>query len=187
MKKIFLITLLFLSFLNISYAYETVQYQPTWDDNNSQTNDAWESNFPTTDTQSSWDPNSPDFVWPPEPKQEGDNNNSWCNYTDWDSVAKLLDWCKPKKVVSSTDMKLETWFKKKVNWFITNLMVVLWIIAVWAIVYAWWLMQFSAWEDEQINKAKNIIKWTIIWFLLLISASWIVYIVINVMFWLWWG
>ncbi len=138
----------------------------------------------------SWNPNSPDFVWPPAPKQEEDNkgyNNSWCKYNDWDSVSKLLDWCKPKKVVSSTDMKLETWFKKKVNWFITNLMVVLWIVAVWAIVYAWWLMQFSAWEDEQINKAKNIIKWTIIWFLLLISASWIVYIVINVMFWLWWG
>lgn len=140
MKKIFLMILLFLSFLNISYA------------------DTW-------DKISTYDK---------------------CKYNDWDSVVKLLDWCKPQKVVSSTDMKLETWFKKKVNWFITNLMVVLWIIAVWAIVYAWWLMQFSAWEDEQINKAKNIIKWTIIWFLLLISASWIVYIVINVMFWLWW-
>jgi len=50
------------------------------------------------------------------------------------------------------------------------------------LVYAGMLFQFSAGEDEQINKAKNVVKMTLIGFVLLISASSIVYIVINVFY-----
>jgi hypothetical protein len=55
-------------------------------------------------------------------------------------------------------------------------------MAVGALVYAAILFQFANGEDEKIKKAKDIVKWTIIGFILLISASGIIYIVINVMF-----
>lgn len=109
----------------------------------------------------------------------------WCRYSEWASLSSFLNWCKPSTVVWSSDMKVEWWFKGKINNWIKNISLVLWVLAVWALVYAWLIMQFSGWEDEKIKKWKNIIKWTLIWFLLLISASWIVYIVINVMFGLW--
>lgn len=109
-----------------------------------------------------------------------------CNYTEWADLSSFLDDCKPEKVVSADDMTVEWWFKDKINEWITNISLILWILAVWALVYAWLLMQLSAWEDEKIKKGKNIIKWTLTGFLLLISASAIVYIIINVMFGLWW-
>lgn len=117
--------------------------------------------------------NSPAIAW-------------WCRYAEWGSLSTFLNGCKPKNVVWwVSDMKVEGWFKKTLNRWIKNISLVLWIMAVWCLVYAWLLMQLSAWEDEQIKKWKNIIKWTLVWFLLLISAWWIVYLVINVMFWLW--
>lgn len=111
--------------------------------------------------------------------------SSWCRYSEWASLSSFLNWCKPNTVVWWSDMKVERWFKDKINKWIKNISLVLWVLAVWALVYAWLIMQFSGWEDEKIKKGKNIIKWTLIWFILLISASGIVYIVINVMFGLW--
>jgi len=109
----------------------------------------------------------------------------WCNYSEWTTLTGFLKSCKPKTVVWANNMSVGGWFKAKINNWIKNISLVLWVLAVWSLVYAWLLMQFSAWEDEMIKKSKNIIKWTIIWFILLISASGIVYVVINVMFWLW--
>lgn len=102
------------------------------------------------------------------------------NVNAWD----LLNQYKPKKVVwsSSWDMDLDGGFKDKVNSYLRTISTILWVVAVWALVYAGMLMQFSGWEDEKVSKAKKIIKWAIIWFILLISASAIVYIIINVMF-----
>lgn len=110
---------------------------------------------------------------------------AWCTYSEWASLSSFLNDCKPKTVVWASNMEVGDGFKIKLNTWIKNISLVLWVLAVWSLVYAWFLMQFSAWEDELIKKSKNIIKWTIIWFILLISASWIVYVVINVMFWLW--
>jgi hypothetical protein len=110
-----------------------------------------------------------------------------CSYSEWVSLSSFLNGCKPKSLVWWSDMKVELWFKKKVNNWIKNISLVLWIIAIWALVYSWLLMQFSGWEDEKIKKWKNIFKWTIIWFFLLISSSWIIYVVINVIFGLRWS
>lgn len=108
-----------------------------------------------------------------------------CEYKDWDSIDTLLNNCKPSKVVWKWDYEVEEWLKTKFNNIIENISLLIWIIAVWALVYAWFLMQISAWEDEQIKKAKDIIKWTIIGFLLLISAWGIIYIIINFMYEVW--
>ncbi len=126
------------------------------------------------DTNTQNNTNSPTSLW------------WWCTYTEWSELSSFLNWCKPENVVWAEDMRVESWLKSKVNNWIKNISLILWILAVWSLVYAWLLMQFSAWEDELIKKSKNIIKWTLIWLVLLISASGIIYIVVNVMFWLWW-
>jgi hypothetical protein len=43
-------------------------------------------------------------------------------------------------------------------------------------------MTLSAWEDEKIKKAKDVIKWWIIGFIWVISASWIILFVVNLMY-----
>lgn len=114
------------------------------------------------------------------------SNSSSCRYSEWASISSFLNWCKPSNAVWwVNDMKVEWWFKTVINKWIKNISLVLWLLAVWCLVYAGLLMQLSAWEDDQIKKWKNIVKWTIFWFILLISASWIVYIIVNIMFWLW--
>lgn len=110
-----------------------------------------------------------------------------CTYNDWDWPSRILKNCKPDNVVWDKGEKFDiwwenSWFKKRINTLVTNISLVLWVLAVWSLVYAWFLFQFSAWEDEKIKKAKDIFKWTIIWFLWLISASWIIYIVINLIY-----
>lgn len=185
MKKIFLYILLFSSFLislNV-YANECFDWDCTVTPNNdAELNelefDDYGSNSPSTDASNVND----------ESKDEGkDTLNSWCTYKEWVSLSSFLNWCKPKTVVWWWTMTIEGWFKDKINDWIQNIALVLWVWAVWALVYAAILLQLSGWEDEQIKKAKNIVKWTLIWFLLLISASWIIYVVINVMFGLWWS
>lgn len=140
----------------------------------------------------SWDPNSPDFVWPPAPSTTTNETTSsttsttGCKYNEQSDLSGFLDGCKPKTVVWGTNMRVDGWFKSKINQWIANISLVLWVAAVGALVYAALLLQFANWEDEKIKKAKDIIKWTMIWFLLLISASGFIYVVINVMFGLWW-
>lgn len=138
-------------------------------------------------------------------------NSSGCTYSeDW-SLRDLLESCKPKEVVwwknttsvifswsltwswpqvgigldSQINYEIEGWLKEKVNSIIKNISLLVWIIAVWALVYAWFLMQTSAWDDEKIKRAKDITKWVVIGFLLLISAWGIIYIVINIMYAVW--
>lgn len=97
-------------------------------------------------------------------------------------ISWFLDKCKAKNLAWKADYDLEEGAKTQVNTWITNVSLILWFIAVAMLVYAGMLFQFSAGEDEQINKAKNVVKMTLIWFVLLISASSIVYIVINVFY-----
>lgn len=114
--------------------------------------------------------------------------SSWyspCRYSEWASLWTFLNGCKPKTVVGGSDMTVEWGFKSKINKWIVNLSVFLWVMAVGSLVYAAFLMQISGGADEDIKKGKNIVKNTILWFLALIMASGIVYLVINVMFWLW--
>lgn len=115
--------------------------------------------------------------------------NPGCVYYEDDeiSISDFLEDCTPDGVVTWWTMDLDGWLRDMVLWWITNFSLFLWFIAVWALVYAGLLLQFSGWEDEKISKAKNIFKWTIIGFILLISASGIVYVIINVMFGLWWN
>jgi hypothetical protein len=43
-------------------------------------------------------------------------------------------------------------------------------------------MAISQWEDEKITKAKNVIKWSIIWFILVLTARLIINLIIRIMY-----
>lgn len=109
-----------------------------------------------------------------------------CTYREGDSVWSFLEKCAPDWVVTQKDMTIEKWAKDLVNKWIGNIATILWVLAVWSLIYAAILFQFANGEDEKINKAKGVVKWTMIGFLLLISASGIIYVVINMIFGLAW-
>lgn len=65
----------------------------------------------------------------------------------WDAQLTNLSW---------TIMQIINW----VNWFI-------WIITVLLIIYAWFNILFSAWDEEKVKKAKNTLLYIGIWLFLL--------------------
>lgn len=107
-----------------------------------------------------------------------------CTYEDGGELSDFLTKCKPKQVAWYGDYKLDWGFKTQVNTWIKNISLTLWFLAVGVLVYAGMLFQFAAGEDEKINKAKNLIKYTLLGFLLLISAGSIIFVIINIVYFL---
>lgn len=107
-----------------------------------------------------------------------DEKNTRCKeWTSWDKCIKDTS---DEENITYT---LEWWFKTQVDALLKNVWLILWIIAVWAIVYAWLMLQFSGWNDEKIKKSKNIIKWALIWFAAMMSAWAIIVTVVDLMYW----
>lgn len=69
-----------------------------------------------------------------------------------------------------------------INNFIRNLWVLLSIWAIIMIVYSGLLMTLSGWNDEKIKKWKDLLKWTLIWYIALLTAWWIVSFIISLIF-----
>lgn len=177
MKKIFLTFCVILSFFlwNIAFAEDN---DTPWSAGAQMDAQAQENDNQWAQDTSNWQQN--------QTENDEDESSFWCNYSEWAWLSDFLNNCKPKSVVWNSDMTIEGGFKEILNRWIGNIALILWVMAVGALVYAALLFQFANGEDEKIKKAKDIVKWTIIGFILLISASGIIYIVINVMFWLWW-
>lgn len=91
---------------------------------------------------------------------------AWSDLVDWQNVA--VDW--------------SWWFAAKIKNVVYNVSLYLWILAVWSIVFWSLMLTLSAWEDDKITKAKNIIKWWLIWFVSLISASTVINLVVKIMY-----
>lgn len=108
------------------------------------------------------------------------STNYW-SYNDSSTVSENLDLYAPKNLVwtDKATYDIEEDFKAQIWDIVTNISVALSIIAVLALVIAALKMTLSQWKDENIKKAKDIIKWTIIWYLALISAWAIIAILIN--------
>ncbi len=106
-----------------------------------------------------------------------------CDYNDWTISSELKDCLTDSKLVGSEAKIIGwDWFKQTINTWTKNISLYLWIGAVLWIVYGSFMMTISTWEDEKINKAKDIIKWSIIWFLWLISASFIINLIVRVIY-----
>lgn len=86
------------------------------------------------------------------------------------------------KLVQIDDATIEWGFKDKINWWTNNIALFLGILAVWSVIYGWLMMTLSAWEEEKIKKAKDIVKWGLIGFLWVVMATTIVTLVINLMY-----
>lgn len=102
------------------------------------------------------------------------NIKVWSALDDCLAWSALVDW--------SNVTVNKGWFADKVINWVDNISIYLWVIAVGSIVYWALIMTLSAWEDEKITKAKNIIKWWIVWFIWLISAAAIINLVVSIMY-----
>jgi len=133
--------------------------------------------------------------------QDQDQNSNWdenraCIY-NWDtSVIGAMKWCLSwvgtnwKKIalvwVDWWDLKVAGGFKdqiiswtKKIGWFLG-------IWAIFAIAFGSLKMTMSWWEEEAIKKGKDIVKWWVLGFLLVVSAGFIVAFVVNIIYWVLW-
>lgn len=102
-------------------------------------------------------------------------------------ISSFLNECKPETLVWTTKTYDLPSLKSQTVEIFWNISTVIWIIAVLMIVVAWMMMQFSWGDDWKIKKAKDIIKWTLIWVLIIWMAWTIVFVVINFIFGLWWS
>ncbi len=110
---------------------------------------------------------------------------AWCDFdpTASSSAKKALEEClNGTSVVPVDNVDLATGFQTVIVWWVNNIAILLGILAVWSIVFGSLLLTLSTWEDEKIKKAKDVIKWWILGFLGVVTASTIVTIVVKIMY-----
>jgi len=110
-----------------------------------------------------------------------------CKYQDdGTSISDNIDNCLRWSALADwDDASVELWFRENINTWTQALAWFLGIFAVWSIVYGGLLMTLSAWDDEKIKKAKDVVKWWMIGFVCVISASAVILLVVNIMFSIW--
>ena len=113
-------------------------------------------------------------------------NSTNCNPDlNWDfNIWEQLNNClKDTKLVNWKDSEISKWWFWGIitNWT-NNIALYLWILSVFSIVYWALIMTISGWEDEKITKAKDIIKWWLIWFIWIISASAVINLLVKIIY-----
>jgi hypothetical protein len=106
-----------------------------------------------------------------------------CSY-NW-KIKDSLDSCLSDTTLVNPrgDLNTTWWeFSKKIYWVRKTIATILSLAAVLWIVYGSFMMVTAAWEDEKIKKAKDIIKWSIIWFLGVVLASSLIALVTKFIF-----
>lgn len=104
------------------------------------------------------------------------------NITDIKSaLTSCINW---SDVIQSNDLTVASWFKDLVLKFVRNVSIILALAAIGFIAYGSMILVASWWNDEKIKKWKNIIKWSLLWFVWLVSASWIIALIVNLIYWL---
>ncbi len=103
-----------------------------------------------------------------------------CSF-DWD-VRGSLESCADETELYKWWVEVEWDFKKTIMSWTKNIALYLGIAAVFAIVFASAMLILSAWDDEKINKAKNILKWSIFGLLWVMFAAVIITLVVNIVY-----
>ena len=88
-------------------------------------------------------------------------------------------------LVNPWDASIDWGFKDKILSWIAKIAWFLGLMAVWAIVWGSFMLALSAWEEEKIKKAKDMIKWAILWFLWIVLAASLISILITFIYSLW--
>lgn len=96
-------------------------------------------------------------------------------FKNWETTVVQVSW----------EAKIEWEFKKMVTNWIDNIALLLWLLSVGSLIYGALSMTLSTWDDEKINKSKDIVKWSLIWFIAVLSAATVVTLVINFMYEIW--
>ncbi len=120
-------------------------------------------------------------------------NNLWANWYKlcseynfednnanvWDALDKCL-W--NAELVKWEDVSIDWWFWDQIKRWTQNISLYLWVFAVASIVIGALMLTISAWEEEKIKKAKDVVKWGIIWFLGIVVASTIITLIIKIVY-----
>ncbi len=112
---------------------------------------------------------------------------SECTYS-WDASSDLkgcLEWKSKLVSTDNSNLSVESWFKDKINTWVLNIAWFLGLVSVFALVYAGFVMATSIWDEEKIKKAKDLVKWVLLWFLAVVTSGTIITITINFMYSLW--
>lgn len=105
------------------------------------------------------------------------------NALDNFDIGNSLDAClSGSKLVNWENAEIWDWFGIQIKQWTNNISLFLWILAVGSIILGAFMLTVSTWEDEKIKKAKDIVKWWIIWFLWIIFASAIINLIIKIMY-----
>ncbi|MDD2870570.1 MAG: hypothetical protein PHS49_01145 [Candidatus Gracilibacteria bacterium] len=108
-----------------------------------------------------------------------------CTFDGEGDVGSALNTClEGSALVDGTNVQVDGsgGFSQKIQNWVNNIALYLGVFAVGSIVYGSLMLTLSSGEDEKIKKAKDIIKWGIFGFLLLISASAIITLVVKLMY-----
>ncbi len=113
-----------------------------------------------------------------------DFSYAWDCKMTWDIKASLK-WCVSNSaVLNPKDLKVATWFKELIISYINKISTLLAILAVWSIAYGSMVIVTSMGADERIKKWRNIIKWALLGFIMLVSAAWIIELLVYIIYWL---
>jgi len=105
------------------------------------------------------------------------------NSLSWSVADCFENW--QSSVVKVDDATIEKGFKSMITNWIDNIALILWLMAVGSLIYGALSMTLSTGDDEKIKKSKDIVKWSLIWFIWILSATTIVTLVINFMYDIW--
>ena len=111
-----------------------------------------------------------------------------CSY-DWEwSVVGALEGCMSgsKLVKNNWNLKVDDGFKKALIDWTKKIATFLAFWAIFAIAFGSLKMVLSWGEEEKIKKWKDVIKWWIIWFLWVVSAWFLISVVVKVVYTIWW-
>jgi hypothetical protein len=114
---------------------------------------------------------------------ENGNNCAWYDFDNqwdvWDALDKCLG---NAELVKGDNVTIEWWFSNQIKRWTENISLYLGVLAVASILIWALMLTFSAWEEEKVKKAKDIVKWWIIWFLGVVVASTIITIIIKIIY-----
>jgi hypothetical protein len=113
-----------------------------------------------------------------------------CSYEGWWNVVDALEncvaWADSKLVNNNWDLEVDGWFKDVLIDRTKKIATYLAFWAIFAIAFGSLKMVLSWWEEEAIKKWKDVIKWWIIWLLWVISAGFIISVVVKFVYTIWW-
>ena len=86
---------------------------------------------------------------------------------------------------STKNLNIDEWFKEiLINWT-TKIATFLALGTIFAIALGSFMMVFSLWEEEKIKKWKDVVKWWIIWLLAVVSAGFVISVVVKLIYTIW--